>query len=144
MAVARRQPAPTRSADIVPVLYQVRDALAPELAAKDLTLTLDAPQAGLICAHDPDTLEHALIAMVVNAIEASPLGGMIRIEASHVPTAGNGRRCRVAVHDLGEGLPPGQPERIFDFQYSTKQRGMGLGLALARQALERQGGKTGA
>lgn len=35
-----------------------------------------------------------------------------------------------------------EPERIFDFSYSTKQRGMGLGLALARQALARQGGAT--
>ncbi len=143
MEVARREPTPTRSADVVPMLYRVRDALAPELASKELTLTIDAPQAGLICPHDPDTLEHALIAMIVNAIEASPLGEAITVRAEHVE--GNGQRpaiCRISVVDYGTGLPADAPDRIFEFSFSSKQRGMGLGLALARQALQRQGGSA--
>ena len=46
--------------------------------------------------------------------------------------------------DRGAGLPTDAPDRIFDFSYSTKQQGMGLGLALARQALQRQGGRASA
>ena len=38
--------------------------------------------------------------------------------------------------------PDGDPERIFDFSFSTKQYGMGLGLALARVGLRRQGGSA--
>lgn len=144
MEIARRQPTPTRSADVTPILHRVRDALAGELAAKELTLTVEAPSEGLACPHDPDTLEHALIAMVVNAIEASPLSASIEISAGYRQADGRGRVCRIAVHDQGDGLPPEHPERIFEFSYSTKQRGMGLGLALARQALQRQGGIAGA
>ncbi len=137
MEVARREPTPVRRADVVPTLKRVKESLAAELAAKELTLTLDAPEGGLWCGHDPATLEHALIAMVTNAIEASPLSGAIRLEAGR-----RGDRCRIAVIDAGSGLPGDDPERIFEFAYSTKSHGMGLGLALARQSLERQGGAT--
>lgn len=50
--------------------------------------------------------------------------------------------CRISVEDEGPGVPAEDPERIFEFSYSTKQKGMGLGLTLARLALERQGGQA--
>ncbi|UCD27994.1 MAG: HAMP domain-containing histidine kinase, partial [Planctomycetota bacterium] len=74
MEVARREPTPTRSADIVPGLHRASDALTKELAAKELTLVINAPEDGLVCRHDPDILEHTLIAVITNAIEASPIG----------------------------------------------------------------------
>jgi two-component system, NtrC family, sensor kinase len=143
MEAARREPTAIVSSDVTPILHRIRELLAPELEAKELTLAIDLPQEGLVCAHDPATLEHALVAMVVNAIEASPLGGRITVLGRRLQRNGSDV-CRVAVCDHGSGLPPDAPERIFEFSYSTKQRGMGLGLALARQALQRQGGATGA
>lgn len=152
MEVARREPTPSRSGDVVPVLHRIRDALASEAGAKEMALVVEAPEAGLICAHDPATLEQALVAMVVNAIEASPLGRQVTLRAEVVApasgsaaTGGNGHPpavCRISVVDEGPGLPADNCERIFDFSYSTKQKGMGLGLALARLALERQGGEA--
>lgn len=140
MEVVRYQATPTSRGDIRPTLQRVREAVQAELAAKELTLDVQTPAGEVVCAHDPDTLEHALIAMIVNAIEASPVGGRItvRIESDL------GRVCRISVTDQGPGLPLDDPERIFDSSYSTKQQGLGLGLALTRLALERQGGRTGA
>ncbi len=140
LEVVRRDPTATRVADITPVLHRVREALANELSAKELTLEVVTPAGEIACAHDPDTLEHALVAMVVNAIEASPLGGRIVLRAE----ANSVNACRISVLDEGPGLPIEEPDRIFDSSYSTKQRGLGLGLALARLAMERQGGSTGA
>jgi len=80
-----------------------------------------------------------LVAMLVNAVEASPLGGTIGVSVAQVEDA-QLAVCRISVSDEGTGLPSDCPERIFEFSYSTKQKGMGLGLALARQALKRQGG----
>ncbi len=148
MEVANAGPSPVQPADVVPTLRRVAEAIAPELATKDLKLLLDVPPEGLVCVHDPATLEHALVAMVVNAIEASPLGADILLKAERLspcPSASGGDpepRCRISVCDRGSGLPVAEPERIFEFSYSTKQRGMGLGLALARQALKRQGGSA--
>lgn len=150
MEVARDHPTMVRVMDVVPTLYRVRDAVKSDLSAKEVRLTLTVPTEGLSCAHDPATLEHALLAMVVNAIEASPLGGEIELRAEQGtarPQNGaverrdsNIKVCRISVYDRGIGLPMDQPEKVFDFSYSTKQKGMGLGLALARQALQRQGG----
>jgi len=155
MEIAKEQPTRPGESDVVPIIKRVQDALKPELAAKELKLSLIMPQEGLICTHDPATLEHALIAIVVNAIEASPLGETIELRAERLDeSVSSGASvasdilqklwCRISVCDHGSGLPAESPERIFEFLYSTKQRGMGLGLALARQALKRQGGRTAA
>jgi signal transduction histidine kinase len=150
MEVAKEKPSPIQPADVVPTLQRVVEAVAPELVAKELKLELETSATELVCAHDPATLEHALIAMVVNAIEASPLGAAIRLRAELYPDVNNSGNesifsaqvCRISVIDQGSGLPPDEPERVFDYSYSTKQRGMGLGLALARQALRRQRGSA--
>ena len=147
MEVAREGPTPTREADVRPVVRRVADALEAELEKKELTIDLDLPDAPLICMHDPATLEHALVAMLVNAIEAAPLGGRIGLYTARVVPADASDQetvCRIEVRDGGKGLPVERPECIFEFSYSTKAHGMGLGLALARQALQRQGGRAGA
>lgn len=142
MEVAKERPTPAQKMDVVPTLQRVRDALAGEVAAKELKLAVVAPEGGLICVHDPATLEQALVAMVTNAIEASPLGEAIELRAERRDSKQDGAQCRITVRDRGCGLPIDAPERIFEFSYSTKQRGMGLGLALARQVLQRQGGSA--
>lgn len=142
MEVARRDPTVTKPLDVVPVVVRAVEAVTQEVAAKEIVLEVDAPPEGLVCSHDPATLEHALIAMLVNAVEASPLRGRIQVRVAEVTAElPPGTFCRIDVCDQGSGLPD-EPERIFDFAYSTKQKGMGLGLALARQALHRQGGST--
>jgi len=140
MEVVRREATALEMADALPVIQRVREALVTELSAKDLAWEVDAPMRELVCYHNPNTLEHALIAIVVNAIDASPVGSRITVRAEERP---EGRR-RISVIDAGPGLPPHDPALIFDSSYSTKERGMGLGLALTRLALERQGGAVGA
>lgn len=140
MEVVRQETATLRVADVLPVIHRVHEALSAELSSKDLTWRVEAPAGGLVCLHNPDTLEHALVAMTVNAIEASPVGGQITIKAEQTTN----ETCRISVMDRGPGLPQDDPEIIFDSSYSTKERGLGLGLSLMRLALARQGGTTGA
>lgn len=96
MEVARREPTPTGGADVVPLLHRVHETVKPDLAVKELTLTVEAPPQGLVCAYDPATLEQALIAMVVNAIEASPLGRAITIRAERIESPGYGAQKKAA------------------------------------------------
>jgi signal transduction histidine kinase len=144
MEVARRDPTLTREVDVLPTVHNAIQAVAEEALAKEMPVDLQAPLEGLVCAHDPATLEHALVAMLVNAVEASPLGGRLGIVVARVADQGRGPLCRISVTDQGCGLPADAPGRIFEFAYSTKQKGMGLGLALARQSLTRQGGSISA
>ncbi|MBN1491470.1 MAG: HAMP domain-containing histidine kinase [Phycisphaerae bacterium] len=139
----RPRPSELASHDIVALVRQVKDAVVAELASKELVFEIVAPAEPVAVPHEPPSLEQALIAAVGNAIDASPVGGRIIAEVAWVEQ--NGRRgCRVAVIDEGSGLPVGEPEQVFELNFSTKEKGLGIGLSLARQAVQRQGGMVAA
>jgi len=81
-----------------------------------------------------DLLRQVLYNIVINAIEASPAGGTIRIAAS----AGNGRLL-IAVTDEGPGIPPDLRDRIFEPFFTTKDdvaKSLGLGLSISKSIAE--------
>ena len=69
-----------------------------------------------------------LFNLLTNAVQAMDGGGTLRVSAE--PLAGG--RVRLAVTDTGTGIAPEQMERIFDPLFTTKARGIGLGLSVAR------------
>ncbi len=80
-------------------------------------------------------LKQALLNLVMNAIEAMPNGGKIKLFA--------GERLgtlEISVTDTGPGIPAGRLETIFDPFISTKANGLGLGLAVCREIVEQHGG----
>lgn len=89
---------------------------------------------------DEQTLDGALQAVVENALKFSPSGGEIQITLAE-----EGLTYRVSIIDQGPGVPPEQRDDIFDDCVSIARAGVpessGLGLAMARAAIERQGGK---
>jgi CheY-like chemotaxis protein len=87
---------------------------------------------------DPGQLEQILLNLVLNARDAMPHGGVLRIETCAgslgvTPLRGAGGAGAAAavlsVQDSGVGIAPGTRERIFEPFYTTKERGTGLGLA---------------
>lgn len=136
---ARPQIAPMEPRDLAPLLEQVRESVTAELAAKDLRIEVVVPPDGLMIPHEPSSLEQAVFAAVMNAIEASPVGGTIRLQAEWHRDE-SPPYCCLRVTDSGAGLPEGPPEQVFESHFTTKPAGMGLGLALARQAVRRHGG----
>ncbi|MBI1865198.1 MAG: hybrid sensor histidine kinase/response regulator, partial [Nitrospirae bacterium] len=75
---------------------------------------------------------------VINADQAMPNGGTVRVRASNALIGDGtglpldpGRYVRLCVFDEGIGIPPEHLPRIFDPYFTTKQRGSGLGLATA-------------
>src|SRR5439155_26852990 len=73
--------------------------------------------------------------LVRNAREAMPEGGPLALTGRRV-----GDSVEVAVADTGVGIPPENLHRIMEPLYSTKARGLGLGLAIARTILEKNKG----
>jgi len=85
---------------------------------------------------DPDLMCQVLLCLLSNAAEAVPQGGEITVEASRR----NGT-IELAVADSGPGVPPELRERVFEPFFTTRSRGVGLGLAVARQIVQAHGGK---
>lgn len=79
---------------------------------------------------DPVLIEWALEAVVKNAVDAlAGKGGRIVVEGSRLPEGD----IRIRVTDDGPGVPRELRRRIFDAGFTTKERGWGIGLALARR-----------
>ena len=84
---------------------------------------------------DVEAIGYALRCVVTNAAQAMPEGGTVKLEVSH-----DAKQAYLTVTDAGPGLPAGDGEKVFEAFFTTKPRGVGLGLTLARKYLEQQGG----
>jgi two-component system, cell cycle sensor histidine kinase and response regulator CckA len=81
---------------------------------------------------DPTQMEQVLVNLVVNARDAMPAGGELRIELANASGALDGADAvRLTVRDTGDGMAPHVVERAFEPFYTTKPKGEGTGLGLA-------------
>ena len=85
-------------------------------------------------------LRHVIVNLLLNARDAMPEGGTIRVEGEQVE-----KRVILKVIDEGRGIPPDDLMRVFDPFFTTKgSRGTGLGLSIAYGVLTRIGGEISA
>jgi signal transduction histidine kinase len=88
---------------------------------------------------DPVRVREVLTNLISNALRHTPAGGAVAVRLS---TGADGRQVTVAVRDTGAGIPPDALPHIFDrFYKSDESRGMGLGLAIAKNLVEAHGGE---
>lgn len=87
---------------------------------------------------DGDQIQQALVALLVNAVEAMPQGGKLRVEVEPRPDS-----LALAISDTGCGIPPDVLPHIFEPFVSSKDRteGVGLGLAVVYGIVQRHGGE---
>jgi two-component system, NtrC family, nitrogen regulation sensor histidine kinase NtrY len=94
-----------------------------------------AADAGFVEA-DPEQLSRALQNLALNAIDAMPSGGTLRIR-----TARRDGTVEIDISDTGQGLTKEECERLFTPYYTTKQHGTGLGLAIVQSVVADHKGK---
>jgi signal transduction histidine kinase len=92
---------------------------------------------------DDDLLHRAVFNLVLNAIQASPPEGEVRVEVLEASvdqvgtsTAFPNGAAAISVTDGGEGIAPGLRDRLFDPFFTTKANGSGLGLAVVHRAID--------
>jgi len=85
---------------------------------------------------DSEKLTQALINIMKNGMQAMEKGGILRIETHPLKD-----RVSVVISDSGSGIPPDQMEKIFNYYYTTKEKGVGLGLSIAHRIIEAHGGQ---
>ncbi len=108
-----------------------------DLASIQVQLELDPDLPQVQC--DAAQIEQVLLALIMNAIDAMPQGGNLRLTTSF---AGRLAGVHIVVRDDGSGIPRDILPRIFEPFLTTKEtgRGVGLGLAISRSILERHSG----
>jgi PAS domain S-box-containing protein len=94
-------------------------------------LAVDLPP--LVC--DEERLERAFIDMIANAVQAMPHGGRLGVN-----TCRSGDRIQIVFADSGEGIAPENLDKVFEPMFTTKLRGIGLGLTVVRRTVEQHGG----
>ena len=124
---------PTRTAVDLNAILQELLHHVPEDAKVQRACTLD-PALPLVSV-DADQIRQVLLNVLSNAVEAMPNGGWLRIT-----TCARGETVTVTVADTGIGIPPENLESIFRPLFTTKARGIGLGLAVCRQLAEANSG----
>ena len=88
---------------------------------------------------DPEQIRQVLLNLTINATQAMPKGGQIRLRAFQ-----DGESVRIEVEDEGVGIPTEDVERVFDPFYTTRSNGTGLGLPIAYQIVNQHGGHIAA
>ena len=131
--------------DAAALLATVADAFRPRFEAKGVDLVVLATPGVNVWA-DAQRTDQALANLVANALRFTPTGGRVTLTVS-VPTDG---QARFEVSDTGTGIPADQHDQLFNRFFRGDQAraqhegsGSGIGLTLAKQLVERQGGEIG-
>ncbi len=89
-------------------------------------------------------LQQVIINLLINAIQAMPQGGTLRLVTQDWTDEHGARGAMLQVKDTGPGLAPGVTERLFRPFFTTKNDGNGLGLWISLGLVERYGGSINA
>jgi two-component system sensor histidine kinase/response regulator len=109
---------------------------------KDISLKYHIPTELIVIA-DIDMLQLVVRNLISNAVKFTPHGGLINIEAQSVLD-----ECKITVNDSGKGIPKDKQGNIFSIKSepafgTNNEKGVGLGLVLCKEFIERQGGRIG-
>jgi len=137
-----------RPAKLNRLRHDVRDTLRRALnlvggraMQQQVEIVEDLPAAPLTVDGDPEQLDQVFINLLLNGIESMPSGGRLAVDAQTVRAAGGPQgRCCIRFRDTGSGIPPRVLERMFEPFVTSKERGIGLGLAISRRIVTRHGG----
>jgi signal transduction histidine kinase len=118
-------------------------AMAHPDVKEGLRVNCTTPETPVIIDGDEDLLHRAAFNLVLNAVQAAPLGGHVQLEVSHIPsdqlpsgvTFERGA-VSLRVTDNGPGIAPEIRDRLFEPFITTKGGGSGLGLPIVHRAIE--------
>jgi len=111
------------------------DMLVPRFEAAGVSSELCCAEGGACILASEASINRALLNVILNATQHAGSGGRVTVRVTRVKD-----RLRLEVCDTGPGIPKELRERVFDMFYTTRPQGTGLGLFLARTAVEKNGG----
>ena len=123
---------------ITALVSEVVTTAQPEADSRGVTIKVECPSALPEVNADPGMLGQALLNLAINACQAMPAGGTLRISCR----ADDRRRVVLDVEDTGVGIPPEHLSRIFDLYFTTKKEGSGIGLSMVYRIVQLHDGEV--
>jgi two-component system sensor histidine kinase HydH len=122
--------------DLGEVLGKTLLLLSPQARTLGVEIRREIPQKPLWVSVDPDQIRQAFMNLGVNALEAMPNGGVLKVAAKE-----DGKdKVFVRFSDTGKGIPKEMQTKVFDPFFTTKEGGTGLGLSIAHRIITQHGG----
>jgi signal transduction histidine kinase len=128
------------------VLAQVLELFERQVEAQRIAIVRNIPPGLPFCMADRKRLHRCIGNLTANAVQAMPEGGTLTVTMERVPAmlfteprpagARPEEAVRLVFADTGQGIPPDRLSRIFDPFYTTKEKGLGLGMAITHRIVE--------
>jgi PAS domain S-box-containing protein len=142
-AMASRRPPKSTVVAVNSVIGDTVAFLRDDLQANGVTLTLDLAQDRPAVVADATQLQQVVVNLAMNAIQAmsqtNPAGRQLIVRSS-----GELGAVKVTLDDTGPGIDADHQDRLFESFYTTKEGGMGMGLAICRSIVESYAGTISA
>jgi signal transduction histidine kinase len=120
-----------RPVALAPLIDEAMPVILAEAEKSGVDVRVELPADLPPVSADPGLLEQAVLNLGLNACQAMPGGGRLRIAAAAV-----GRQVEIIFEDTGVGIAPEQLARIFDLYFTTKEHGSGIGLSLVYRTIQ--------
>jgi signal transduction histidine kinase len=124
-----------QAVDLKTLVQETANPLWPQAEAQGVIVSVEGDDDLPKIQADPALLKICLSNLIINALQAMPGGGRLAIRLSH-----DGAHIGIEVSDTGGGIASEDLDKIFEPYYSTKEAGIGLGLALTKKLVQEHGG----
>jgi signal transduction histidine kinase len=158
-----RPPSPERrQVNLADILSRALTLVEGRARRQKVTMNIDLPPEPICVDVDPEQIHQVLINLLLNALDALPQGGTVRVTAGSRPRAAGSQDIEieensngsigsfpsplaapfveVRVRDTGPGIAPRIRQRLFEPFVSSKETGLGLGLSICKRLIEDHGG----
>jgi len=125
--------------NVTEIIEECLNLIEDKLKEKRIVIDLQTSHKPRLIQGDAMKLRQAFLNVIINAIEAMPDGGKILIVLKPARRAGR-KMLKVEIHDTGYGIDSAHLPKIFTPFFSTKDRGIGLGLSNVKNIVEAHGG----
>jgi signal transduction histidine kinase len=137
LSFARKESAAEQPLGVDELLHSVINLFRANAREQGISLECEIRSDATLSGKCVSALRDAVSNLVLNALQATPAGGGVKLVADAVDG-----ELSITVADTGAGVPPDLRERIWEPFFTTRQRGTGLGLAIVRKRVQEVGGSA--
>ena len=120
------------------LMDEILPIIETEANKNNVKVTVDVPPSVPAVNGDSAMLRQAFLNLAINACQAMPSGGSLRLKAGPSSRA----RVEILVQDSGVGIAPEHLSKIFNLYFTTKERGTGIGLSMVYRIIQMHDGEV--